>query len=79
MAEELKMTSFTLTDDERLILFEFLSKLDENGILRDLAEELVVNNVIAELESKIAEVFDPDYDIAVQKAKERFLEPYLEE
>ena len=63
-----------LSDDEALVLFEWLSRMDNEDALTSLAnrsEQRVLWDVVAMLEPQIDELFEPDYKELVQAATER--------
>lgn len=61
----------TFNKDEYLVFFEWLSRFNEsNGenIFKDQAEERVLWNLEAVLETKISETFSNDYKNILKKA-----------
>lgn len=62
-----------LSDDQVLVLFEWLSRLDEQETLpcEDESEELVLWALHGQLEKLLAAQFDPAYDGLVAAARER--------
>jgi hypothetical protein len=64
--------TITLSRDEALVLFEFLSRFTEQQQLdiRDQAEQRVLWDIQADLESALPEPLAHDYDQLVQKARE---------
>lgn len=67
----------TLTQDEALVLFEFLARNEEadNFPVADEAEERVLWRLHGQLEKQIAEVFDPNYHELVRQARARLRDP----
>ena len=61
-----------LEDDEALVLFEFLSRFTEQQQLdiRDQAEQRVLWDIQADLESALPEPLAHDYDQHLQRARE---------
>lgn len=66
-----------LSKPQALVLFEFLSRFgaDEQLEIRDPAEQRVLWDLLAELESALPEPFAHDYDELLQKARERVCTP----
>jgi hypothetical protein len=64
--------TITLSRDEALVLFEFLSRFTEQQQLdiRDQAEQRVLWDIQADLESALPEPFAHDYDQYLQRARE---------
>ena len=62
----------TLSRDEALVLFEFLSRFTEQQQLdiRDRAEQRVLWDILADLESALPEPLAHDYDEQLQRARE---------
>jgi hypothetical protein len=61
-----------LTADEALVLFEWLSQLeDQSGSEPDSAEALVHAKMLAHLESTLTSPFAADYGAIVEAARER--------
>src|SRR5687768_11320449 len=62
-----------LTDDQALVLFEWLSRLDEHNEfpVEDPAEEQVLWSLHGQLEKALTEPFRPDYRELVQQDRER--------
>jgi hypothetical protein len=60
-----------LTPDEALVLFEWLSRFNENGdaTFRDQAEQRVLWDVHAALESNLVAPLDPQYDRLLAEAR----------
>lgn len=62
-----------LTDDEALVLFDWLSRLDTTGRheIEDQAEQRALWNLEAALEKKLAAILDPRYRELVAGARDR--------
>lgn len=62
-----------LTHDEALVLFEFLCRFSDRGVLsiEDHAEQVALWNLQCVMETKIDEVFRPDFGELVQQARDR--------
>jgi hypothetical protein len=61
-----------LTGDEALVLFEWLSRLDEqDAFIKDLAEEKVLWSLHGQLEKVLTEIFQPNYSELVEQARAR--------
>jgi len=60
-----------LSPSEALVLFEFLSRFSGDGILKilDQAEERVLWDVCATLESSLSQPFTQDYGAVLAKAR----------
>jgi hypothetical protein len=65
-----------LTDDEALVLFEWLARLDASNTLpvQDPAEEHVLWSLHAQLERTLTEPFREDYRELVERARRRVTE-----
>ncbi len=63
----------SLTPDEALVLFEFLSRYSDTGELRieDQAEQRALWNLCCLLEKELIEPFDPGYAKLLQSARDR--------
>ena len=64
----------TLSNDEALILHEWISRLNEvgrNDLFRDQAEERVLFDLEAVLESRISETFRDNYEELLRDAWRR--------
>ena len=63
----------TLTNDETLVLFEFLSRfLDTNELkIEDQAEQRALSNLQCLLESRLVEILLPNYRELVDQARNR--------
>ncbi len=68
MEDEIKLS---LDKDEALVLFEFLWRFSEVDILKieDLSEEKVLWNLCCDLEKKLVECFQKNYDEIVSNAR----------
>lgn len=66
-----------LTPDEALVLFEWLSKMDDGAALEPLiehwSEQLVLWTILTQLERALAEPFDPKYADLLEAARERLV------
>lgn len=63
-----------LTKDEALVLFEFLSRFNENDnkeIFQDQAEEKALWIIEGQLEKILVEPFMPNYQDIIQEARTR--------
>ena len=63
-----------LTKDEALVLFEFLSRFNENDnkeIFQDQAEEKTLWIIEGQLEKILVEPFMPNYQDIIQEARDR--------
>lgn len=62
-----------ITDDQALVLFEWLARLDEQDAfpVEDPAEELVLWCLHGQLEKALSEQFRPDYQDLVEQARAR--------
>jgi hypothetical protein len=62
-----------LSEDQALVLFEWLSRLDEQDALpcEDESEEVVLWALHGQLEKLLAAQFDPGYRELIAKARER--------
>jgi hypothetical protein len=65
--------NFELTDDQALVFFEWLSRLDEQNAFPfdDEAEELVLWSLHGQLEKVLKAQFDPSYRELVSEARAR--------
>lgn len=65
--------SLTLTRDEALVLFEFVSRFSDTDKLSivDQAEERALWNLTCVLEKVLSEPFGADYEEVVRRARER--------
>ena len=63
--------NITLSKDEALVLFEFLSRFSEedNLEIKDKSEEQVLWNVQASLEKLLPEPFKKEYSTLIEKAR----------
>ena len=66
-----------LTNDEALVLFEFLSRFDDTDTLtiQDQAEKRVLSNVHGLLQKQLIEIFHPDYNLLLNAARNRLRAP----
>lgn len=62
-----------LTEDEALVLFEFLARFDDSDTLSlvDQAEERMLWNLHCRLQKQLVEIFDPNYETMVEAARAR--------
>jgi len=69
--------TLTLTNDEALVLFEFLHRNDDADKfpLVDQAEERALWNVQGLLEKQLVELFLPNYLELVQQVRDRLRDP----
>ena len=84
MAENLdagQSLSFTLTADEALVLFDFLSRITDDEktaglrrLIEDDAEIWALNNILCQLEHTVAVSFAGDYRTLVSVARSRVAE-----
>jgi hypothetical protein len=67
----------TLDADEALILFEMLSRWNEDPTFApaDQAEQRVLWNLCCALEEQLAEPFQPDYPAILAAARDRVRDP----
>ena len=66
--------TITLNKDEALVLFEFLSRFNENDnkeIFQDQAEEKVLWRIEGQLEKILVEPFMPNYQDIIKEARNR--------
>ena len=71
---EKKEISLKLTKDEALILFEFVTRFNENDnkeIFNDQAEEKIFWVIEGQLEKILVEPFMPNYQNIIQEARSR--------
>jgi hypothetical protein len=80
-AYELSMTvSISLSSDEALVLFEWLSERESSVRLFDendrpiCAEEFVLNRILGQLEKSLGEPFDPNFLPLLAAARQRILD-----
>ena len=66
------MTKIELTANESLVLIDFLIRFrdDEELKIKDPAEEQILWDLCAMLESKVPELLDKDYKTLLQKARQ---------
>lgn len=69
--------TLTLSRDEAIVLFEWLHRFNAEAGHRfeDQAEERVLWNLEASLESTLAEPFKPEYDELLAAARSRVRDP----
>jgi hypothetical protein len=69
--------TLTLSRDEAIVLFEWLHRLnaEESRRFEDQAEERVLWNLEASLESTLVEPFKPEYDDILAAARSRVRDP----
>jgi hypothetical protein len=69
--------ALTLTHDEALVLFEFLSRFldDEHLTLEDQGEERALWKLQGMLESRLVEILLPNYTELVEQARTRLRDP----
>jgi hypothetical protein len=64
--------SISLTSDEALVLFEWLTQLNKaEGEFADQAEQRVLWDLQAQLESSLAAPLRPDYNAVLAAARDR--------
>jgi hypothetical protein len=66
--------TLSLTEDEALVLFEFLARINEAerpGLFEDQAEQRALWNLAAALEKKLIAPLRPDYSELLQRARAR--------
>jgi hypothetical protein len=66
-----------LTRDEALVLFEYLTRTDEEDALTfvDQAEQRALWNLESLLQKQLRELFDPRYGELLKAARERLRDP----
>jgi hypothetical protein len=66
-----------LTGDEALLLFDFLQRFDDEGALaiEDQAEERALWNLHCLLQTRLVEIFHPDYKALLAAARDRLRDP----
>jgi hypothetical protein len=69
------MLTINLSNDEGLVLFEWLSHFDEinTSEFKDEAEQNVLWSLEGKLESLLVEIVKPDYKRLVEEAKKRII------
>lgn len=72
-----KPVTLTLSRDEAIVLFEWLHRFnaEEGHRFEDQAEERVLWNLEASLESTLVEPFKPEYDEILAAARSRVRDP----
>ena len=70
-------TTITLSSDHMLILYELVTRLNADQALQlaDQAEQRVLWDLEAELETKITAVLAPDYQAQLASARHRVRDP----
>jgi len=73
-----KEIQISLTDDEALVLFEFLSRFSETDSLtiEDQAEERILWNLCCDLESVLVEPFKEDYANILAQARQNIRDKF---
>ena len=69
--------TINLTKDQALVLFEFVSRINEqpdSNIFEDEAELFALSEVEGQLQKILDEPFRPDYNNIIEKARERIRE-----
>lgn len=69
-----EIVSLSLTNDEALVLFEFLSRFSESDsklTIEDQAEERVLWNLRCDLEKILVETFQENYSEFLNQAREK--------
>ena len=66
-----------LTGDEALVLFEFLSRFDDENtlVIQDQAEQRARWNLHGKLQKSLVEIFDPDDKVLIAIARDRLPNP----
>lgn len=67
-------TTIKLNKDEALVLFEFLSRINDNElkeIFEDQAEQKILWILEGQLEKQLAEPFKPDYKDIIKEARNK--------
>ncbi len=69
------MFKLELNPSEKIVLFDLLSKIDENEIRikLDKAEQKLISDMVVQMEPVMEDVFSPDYDIILERAKKEIL------
>jgi hypothetical protein len=67
--------TLTLTADQALVLFEWLTREDRKGTLptEHQAEQYVLWEIEAQLEKSLVAPFQPDYEVLLAAARERLV------
>ena len=67
--------NLTLSKDEALVLFEFLSRFSENEKLeiKDKSEEQVLWNLQGGLEKLLSEPFSKEYSLLLERARKKLI------
>lgn len=69
-----KKVNIELTNDEAVVLFEFLSRFNQSeltGSFEDQAEQRVLWNIESDLEKKLSEIFKSNYQEILKIAREK--------
>ncbi|HQZ25368.1 MAG TPA: hypothetical protein PLD18_08720 [Flavobacterium sp.] len=67
-----KKINIKITKNEALVLFDFLSRLNQNDnidFFEDKAEKILLWNIEAELEKELEDIFDSNYKLILEKAR----------
>lgn len=66
-----------LTEDEALVLFDFLLRFDDSETLtiQDQAEERALWNLHCVLQKQLVQIFNPEYKTLVEAARSRLRDP----
>jgi hypothetical protein len=77
MGDRTQNIKFTLSQDEALVLFEFLSRFSDDNALRieDPAEARVLWDLCCLLEEQLAEPFREDYAELLERARAAVRDP----
>ena len=77
MGDQTKNLALTLSGDEALVLFEFLSRFSDESALRieDPAEARVLWNLCCLLETQLVEPFREDYAELLERARQAVRDP----
>jgi hypothetical protein len=77
MEPDALVVQLKLSADEALVLFEWLSKREDDGALEPLiehwSEQLVLWSLLGQLQKSLAEPFDPNYAQLIAAARERLV------
>lgn len=76
MTEKAKI-QITLSNDEALVLFEFLSRFNEQerqGVFEDEAEQFILADIECLLEKELVEPFDKNYREIIEASRKRVRE-----
>ena len=67
-----KKINIKITKNEALVLFDFLSRLNQNDnidFFEDKAEKILLWNIESELEKELEDIFDSNYKLILEKAR----------